>query len=261
MRTFSSGTVLTLALSLFIEQSDAFAQGERDTTVTPLAPITVEQANERRVFTVVEQMPHFPGGEDQMYRFLATNIRYPSDAYEQGASGAVYVTFVVEKDGSLSDVRVLRDVHPSLDAEAVRVVSSMPAWEPGKHQGEVCCVQFNLPIRFTMRTEVAEVPKPVVEEQPAFPGGVTEMYKYIAKNLRYPEGKEIEKIEGTAYLTFEVDTAGALRDIRVLRGIHPAFDAEAVRLVEGMPAWTPGRRDGKAVRTQFNLPVKFRGRR
>jgi periplasmic protein TonB len=108
------------------------------------------------VYTVVDQMPVFPGGDQEMFLFLARTINYPSQAIKEGTSGVVYVTFVVEKDGLLKDVRVLRGVHPALDAEAVRAVSAMPKWEAGIHQGDVCCVQYNLPIRFTLRTREGE---------------------------------------------------------------------------------------------------------
>lgn len=261
MGAVNRGHHLMMAVGLICSGIETFSQAERDTSVSRMSVRTVEQAEERKIFTVVEQMPVFPGGENEMYRFLGKSIRYPIEAKDVGASGVVYVTFLVEKDGSLTDVKVLRGVHPSLDAEAVRVVSMMPAWEPGRHQGEVCCVQFNLPIRFTLRSEATTVTEQTVEEEPSFPGGVEEMYRFISKNLRYPEGAELKGIDGTVYITFEVDTTGALKDIKVLRGIHPAFDAEAVRVVESMPAWRPGRRNGKAVRVQFNLPVKFRMRK
>ncbi|MDE6396642.1 MAG: energy transducer TonB, partial [Muribaculaceae bacterium] len=87
---------------------------------------------QEKVFTEVEIRPSFPGGEAEMYKFIATNIKYPATAVEEGVSGRVIVTFVVEKDGSLSNVKVLRGKHPDLDKEAVRVVKAMPKWIPGE---------------------------------------------------------------------------------------------------------------------------------
>ena len=102
------------------------------------------------IFTIVEQQPEFPGGTDAMLHFLQTNLRYPAEAREAGIQGTVFVTFVVEKDGDISDVRVLRGIGGGCDEEAVRVVKEMPAWEPGVQRGEKVRVQFNLPIRFKL---------------------------------------------------------------------------------------------------------------
>ena len=97
---------------------------------------------------MVEQKPSFPGGESEMYRWLGFNISYPQLAAEEGVSGKVTVQFVVEKDGSISDVKVLRGKHPALDAEAVRVVRNMPKWNPGKNNGQPVRVTYTLPINF-----------------------------------------------------------------------------------------------------------------
>jgi TonB family protein len=115
------------------------------------------------IFTVVEVMPKYPGGNDAMYAFLGENIKYPEKAQKEGISGRVYVTFVVEKDGSVSNVEVLRGAEASLDKEALRVVKLMPKWEPGTQKGKPVRVQYNLPIKFSLNKE-KEVVKP--EEQP-----------------------------------------------------------------------------------------------
>ncbi|MGQ0829799.1 MAG: energy transducer TonB [Bacteroidota bacterium] len=103
--------------------------------------------------TIVEQMPTFPGGEGEMMKYIQKNVQYPQVEKEAGISGTCYVTFVVEKDGRISDVKVLRGVSggPGCDKEAIRVVKSMPSWKPGKQNGREVRVQFNLPIKFTLR--------------------------------------------------------------------------------------------------------------
>lgn len=102
---------------------------------------------------IVEQMPTFPGGELEMMKYIQKNVQYPQVEKEAGISGTCYVTFVVEKDGSITDVKVLRGVSggPGCDREAIRVVKSMPAWKPGKQNGREVRVQFNLPIKFTLK--------------------------------------------------------------------------------------------------------------
>ena len=119
-----------------------------------VAPVRVdeeESAEEAQIFMVVESMPEFPGGEPALYKFLGENIKYPQMAKESGIQGRVFVTFVVERNGSVTDVRVLRGIGGGCDEEAIRVVQSMPTWTPGKQRGKSVRVQYNLPVKFTLQ--------------------------------------------------------------------------------------------------------------
>ena len=106
---------------------------------------------ETKVFDVVEQMPSFPGGPSALMQYLSSNIKYPVVAEENGVQGRVVCTFVVEKDGSITDVRVVKSVDPSLDKEAVRVVKSMPKWIPGKQNGSAVRVKYTVPVTFKLQ--------------------------------------------------------------------------------------------------------------
>ena len=106
---------------------------------------------ENKVFDVVEQMPSFPGGQGALMQYLANNIKYPVVAQENGVQGRVVVSFVVERDGSITDVQVVRSVDPSLDREAQRVVKSMPRWIPGKQNGQAVRVKYNVPVSFRLQ--------------------------------------------------------------------------------------------------------------
>lgn len=106
---------------------------------------------ENKVFDVVEQMPSFPGGDGALTKYLSENIKYPVVAQENGVQGRVVVSFVVEKDGSITDVKVARSVDPSLDREATRVVRSMPHWIPGKQNGSAVRVKYNVPVSFRLQ--------------------------------------------------------------------------------------------------------------
>ncbi|MDY4042436.1 MAG: energy transducer TonB [Marinifilaceae bacterium] len=108
-----------------------------------------EEEGEGDVFMVVEDMPRFPGGD--VTKWLAKNTRYPMIAQENGIQGKVFVQFVIEKDGSITNVKVLRPVDPSLDKEAIRVVSSMPKWKPGKQRGKAVRVSYTVPINFQLQ--------------------------------------------------------------------------------------------------------------
>ena len=102
------------------------------------------------VYQIVEQMPAFPGGEAKLFEFISKNIHYPQEAKEKGIQGRVFIGFIVEKDGSISNVRNLRGVDSELDAEAIRVVESMPRWKPGMHRGEPVRVSYQIPIVFKL---------------------------------------------------------------------------------------------------------------
>ena len=115
----------------------------------PVEEVVVEE-DENKIFTVVEQQPEFQGGYEAMMNFLKKNIRYPASARRMGVDGTVYVSFVVSKDGSISEVKVIRGLSADLDQEAVRVVSMMPRWRPGKQNGKPVFVRFVLPIKFKL---------------------------------------------------------------------------------------------------------------
>ena len=106
---------------------------------------------ETKIFTVVEQMPMFPGGNEALMGYLRDNIHYPTVAAENGVQGRVVVGFVVERDGSITDVNILRGVDPSLDREAMRVVKSMPKWTPGKQNGSAVRVKYQVPVSFRLQ--------------------------------------------------------------------------------------------------------------
>jgi len=106
---------------------------------------------ETKVFDVVEEMPQFPGGPSALFEYLSKNIKYPVVAEENGVQGRVIVTFVVERDGSITDVKVVKSVDPSLDKEATRVVKSMPHWIPGKQNGSAVRVKYTVPVTFKLQ--------------------------------------------------------------------------------------------------------------
>ena len=120
----------------------------KDALITePVKP----KEEENKIFTIVEQMPSFPGGDAALMQYLAKNIKYPAVAEDMGIQGRVICQFVIERDGSVSDVRIARGVDPSLDKEAMRVVSSMPKWIPGRQNGQFVRVKYSLPVIFRLQ--------------------------------------------------------------------------------------------------------------
>ena len=110
-----------------------------------------QEAEQNKVFDVVEQQPQFPGGMGALNQWLGSNIKYPAMAAENGIEGRVIVQFVVERDGSVSGVHVVRGVDPSLDKEATRVVAQMPKWIPGKQNGSAVRVKYTVPVTFRLQ--------------------------------------------------------------------------------------------------------------
>lgn len=120
---------------------------------TYVAPVVQEEEEEsaQQIFTVVEEMPKFPGGDGELLKFIGKSIRYPVIAQENGIQGRVICAFVVNRDGTVVDAEVLRGVDPSLDKEALRVIGTMPKWTPGKQRGKPVRVKYTVPITFRLQ--------------------------------------------------------------------------------------------------------------
>jgi tonB family C-terminal domain len=142
------------------DDSFAYASETEKTTpavksTTKTGKITAERSDPKKVFTgkvydIVEQMPSFPGGLEELYKWIDNNVQYPAVARENGIEGRVILKFIVEKDGSLSDSTVIHSVHPMVDREALRLVGQMPKWNPGKRAGIPVRVRYCLPIKFKL---------------------------------------------------------------------------------------------------------------
>lgn len=134
-----------------IKTEDDQSKRQVQTYVPPPPPKPKQEEVTEEIFVVVENQPEFPGGNAVMMKFLSDNIKYPVIAQENGIQGRVICNFVVERDGSITDVQVVRGVDPSLDREAVRVIQQMPRWTPGKQRGQAVRVRFTLPVVFRLQ--------------------------------------------------------------------------------------------------------------
>lgn len=368
---------------------------------------TQDTIEKEQVIYFYNDYPSFPGGNVQ--KWIAKNIKYPAEAIEKNIQGKVYVQFVIEKDGSITEVKVIRGVDPLLDAEAVRVVNNMPKWKPGTERGKPARISYTLPVNFflpknpkpqpqedrytsylkdiekieqkmkdpSLLTESDKTPigkkmlegetnnkkaykkmlewantaatpsmiqvsrlmdslnfsadekntviaiyrkyvqnnlkflqaigpkdfiqkfsatpsweyaqlmlgaqvelknsltperykqlvlgtylksQPqqdlfmVVEDMPSFPGS---LQNWIAKNIHYPESAIKNKIGGKVFTQFIIEKDGSVSGAKILRGVSPDLDQEALRLINSMPKWKPGHQKGKAVRVAYTLPIYF----
>ena len=163
-RTRSVGKVKYLALLplaaglLLVNNIDAMARVVNEKVVAIIQPSSVEMGtpivvtpDDDPVFTVVEEAPQFIGGSAALLEYIAKNVQYPVEAQQKGTQGRVQTCFIVEKDGSISNIEVLRGIDPLLDKEAVRVISNMPKWEPGKQRGQAVRVKYTVPVTFRLQ--------------------------------------------------------------------------------------------------------------
>lgn len=208
---------------------------------------TVETPDEEPVFMNVEVIPQFPGGEASLMTFLKENIRYPEKAYNDGAQGRVVVRFIIEKDGSIGTTTIARGQTPELDAEAMRVVKSMPNFTPGTMNGKPVRVWYMLPILFRITDDNPQPAKDTdtnSEEkvlsadeviEPQFPGGEAKLITFLNENMRYPEKAFKEGVQGRVIVQFIVEKDGSIGTVKVARGVAPELDAEAIRVVKLLP--------------------------
>ena len=134
---------------LFINTKEYVKNGKKE-VVDVAVKKSEEEAEPEGAFDVVEQMPEFPGGAAGMMKFIAENVKYPEEAYSKGIDGRVLVQFIIEKDGSVTNVKVIKKVNDAIDAEAVRVVKAMPKWKPGKQNGREVRVKYTIPVSFRL---------------------------------------------------------------------------------------------------------------
>jgi len=244
-----------------------------DTTINTIVPKDKSDATQNKtnqynkipegedIFFIVEKMPEFPGGEAALRQFIANNIIYPELAKDNGLQGKVYVTFVVSKDGSVANTEIARGVDPLLDKEALRVVNTLPAWSPGYQSGMPVNVKYTVPINFVLDKE-NKIPEGediffIVEKMPKFPGGETALRQFIANNIIYPELAKDNGIQGKVYVTFVVTKDGSVANAEIARGVDPLLDKEALRIVNTLPAWSPGYQRGKPVNVKYTVPINF----
>ena len=138
-----------------VEEIEINTEDDKDVEVVIAPPVEApveEEEEEEVIFMVVESMPEFPGGQQALFKYLAENVKYPVIAQENGIQGRVICQFVIEKDGKVTDIQVVRSSgEPSLDKEAVRVINSMPKWKPGKQRGKPVRVKYTIPVNFRLQ--------------------------------------------------------------------------------------------------------------
>ena len=204
----------------------------------------------------------FPGGMEQLIKFLSENIKYPVECEKQGIQGRVVLLIVIDKDGSVTDIKVAKSVHPLLDAEAVRVASSMPHWQPATKDGQPVRIRYSLPITFSLNNATTEkgkgsekVGQASRDRDATYPGGLEAIRKYLDKNFVRP--LECSDIEGNMEVAFIVDEEGKVSMVEVTKSLHPKLDKALTQVFMNMPKWQPAMRDGKPRQMRFTMPLHY----
>ncbi|HEX8427658.1 TonB family protein [Hymenobacter sp.] len=251
-----TGLLLVVATSLFAQ------------TAPPATPAP----NATQVYTFVEQMPKYNGGgNDSIVAYLRRSTRYPAAAIQSGASGKVFVTFVVNAQGKVEQVRVVKPVDPALDQEALRVVSAMSAWQPGQQQGKPVAVALTVPISFAIQQPA---PEPTATTTAKYPGGPEALLAYLTA-IPYPEAARSAALDARVFIEFKIDKAGKVIGAKtigpLMRKPQPtppprevidaaklALEQAATEWIQAMPAWTPANVNGTPVESAlFVLPLVF----
>src|SRR5690554_4243287 len=255
--------LLMLPMFFVLIAANSVYARENEQSVNEPPPVKKEVTEE--IFVVVEEQPVYPGGVEAMMKFLADSVKYPVEAQDKGIQGRVIVNFVVNKDGSIDDVNIVRGVDPSIDAEAVRVIESMPKWKPGKQRGKEVNVRYTLPVVFRLnapmdsnddtskrgsRVIIDELrTNPVdmsiaasIQQTLVLPGGEDAFMRYVSENIRYPVIAQENGVQGLVSATVSFQSNGQISGIQVKpdMGDEAMLSKEVLRVLTEMPDWEKG---------------------
>ncbi|WP_207432709.1 TonB family protein [Sabulibacter ruber] len=223
------------------------------------SPIVVaqEQAKEEKVYVAAEQMPEFPGGQSAMLKYLTDNFQIKPDFTVDSLSGTMVASFVISKEGKVTQVEVVKKLVPSLDAELVRVISSMPLWKPGKQNGEPVAVRSSVPFRVVWKgippkAAVASVlangnekESLVINQALEFPGGEKAFWQYMRESNAFLPDARKTGVQGFFVVQFGISETGKVTEVRVIRPLHSSFDKAVVKALKSMPLWQVKEQNGK----------------
>ncbi|WP_366186400.1 energy transducer TonB [Flavobacterium ovatum] len=206
----------------------------------------------------------FPGGMQKFYIFISKLYKVPETPPNIKLKGSIYITFIVEKDGSISNERIIRDIGYGTGEESLRVLRLCPKWIPGKINEKNVRVQYTLPIAIQEpdRREKENLQNLKQQElttldsiKPSFPGGIKDFYQFIHDNFKITKEAFDNKIKGKVHAAFVVEKDGSLSDFKILNDLGYGTGEEIIRVLKLSPKWSPGIINGKTVRCQYSVPI------
>ena len=210
------------------------------------------------VFADPEQMPMFPGGETALLKYLQENIKYPPKAIKDSIQGRVVVQFLIDPSGCVGEVNVVRSVREDLDAEAVRVVKTLPKFIPGRMCGKAVSTLYTLPVSFMLQDKREPAKPKDVEVKAEFPGGEDALAQFLKDHIKYPPKAAKKRIQGRVEVAFWIDKSGKVHDVWVVESVDKDLDKEAVRICKLLPDFIPATVNGEPVEVLFKLPIRFK---
>lgn len=282
--------VMVSILTVLLISSILFVQGCKREPVASTTP-TTQAATKETIYAFADKMPE---NTVDLTTFIGKNLVYPEQARKNGIEGRVVLKFVVNKDGNVQDIQVMRSPDTLLSGAAIDVVKKMPLWKPGEKDGQKVNVYMTLPISFKLdngssfdnvktgelngkhqgppfkaimdKAVTNKAPEelvldkytPVYNYVDKMPETPYDYNGFIANNLVYPKEAKDKKIEGRVVIKFVVGADGSIQNPTVVRSADPLLSAAAIDVIKKMPNWTPGEKDGKKVPVYFTLPLMFK---
>ncbi|MBK5721588.1 TonB family protein [Dysgonomonas sp. Marseille-P4677] len=212
-----------------------------------------------KIYIATDIMPQFPGGEQVMYKFIKERQIYPQSAIKANVEGRVIARFTVRADGSITNVHIIRGIHPDCDSLVVDIIKAMPRWEWGKDVENIKDTYFTLPVVFRMPIEGITDGERILltaDQMPSYPGGEQAMFKFLRDNLKWTE--DGTSFQGRVIVRFIVTKQGKIVKPTVVRGLTNTSDKEALRVVSMMPDWIPGKYNKENVNVYYTIPIVFK---
>ncbi len=170
---------------------------------------------------------------------------YPKTAIKNGIQGRVNIEFIVELDGTFTEIKIINSLEYGCDLEVIRLVKNMPNWNPGKQRERKVRVRYKLPVDF------------IFDKRAQFPGGEDDLFTYINSELKYPKIAKKNNTKGQVLIQFLIETDGSINNVTIFRGIGDGCEEEAIRIVNKMPKWIPAEHEEKKVKSTRLIPFNF----
>ena len=215
---------------------------------------TTERAE---VFIDYEQQPQFRGGRVALMKYLQENVKYPPKAVKDSIQGSVVVQFLIDSLGYVGEVKVVHSVSEDLDAEAVRVVKTLPRFAPGRMFGKAVSMWYTLPVTFKLQDKLEPAKPKDVEVKAEFPGGEEALAQFLKDHIKYPPKAAKRRIQGRVEVAFWIDKSGKVHDVKVVDSVDKDLEKEAVRVCMLLPDFIPASVNGEPVEVLFKLPIRF----
>lgn len=220
---------------------------------------TEAQVSKAPVLSMAEKMPEYPGGLDSLIKEITQRIVYPQVCLDSNIEGKVGLRFVVNEDGTISDIVAGNGPHPALKAAAIEAAKGIGKFTPAVENGTPVKVYYSVPVVLKIKKEPAIMSSDTrpAEHGPEFPGGDAALISWIKQHIKYPAKDEFLGTKGKVLVRCVITKVGAVEDVVIVKGINERLDKEAVRVISSLPRFRPAVQNGSPVSTYLNLPVIF----